>query len=74
MIGEVELEIPAPGRDHRLPELEVDVIHLTPRTRYTVVIDDRTVGTFTTDDRGSVDFELQEGELVPASSANPFSG
>ena len=70
VIGEVELEIPAPGRDHRRPELEVDIIHLAPRTRYTVVIDDRVVGSFVTDDRGSVDFELQEGELVP--SGNPF--
>ena len=74
VIGEVELEIPAPGRDHRRPELEVDIIHLTPRTRYTVVIDDRTVGTFTTDDRGSVDFELQEGEVVPGSSGDAFAG
>ena len=27
------------------------------------ITDDRTVGTFTTDDRGSVDMELQEGEV-----------
>jgi len=33
--------------------------------RYTVVIDNRTVGTFLTDDRGSADLELQEGETVP---------
>src|SRR5262245_37713514 len=26
VIGEVELEIPAPGREHRRPELEVDII------------------------------------------------
>jgi hypothetical protein len=68
VIGEVELEIPAPGRDHRRPELEVDIIHLAPRTRYTVAIDDRVVGSFVTDDRGSVDFELQEGELAPVTS------
>lgn len=72
VIGEVELEIPAPGRDHRRPELEVDIIHLTPRTRYTVVIDDRPVGSFMTDDRGSVDFEIQEGEVVPEPSSSPF--
>jgi hypothetical protein len=30
-----------------------------------VVIDNRTVGTFLTDDRGSADLELQEGETVP---------
>lgn len=74
VIGEVELEIPAPGRDHRRPEIEVDIIRLAPRTRYTVVIDDRAVGTFMTDDRGSVDFELQEGELAPGASGNPFPG
>jgi hypothetical protein len=62
VIGEVEIELPAPGRDHRRPELEVDVINLQPRTRYTIAIDDRIVGSFTTDDRGSVDLELQEGE------------
>ena len=64
VIGEVELEIPAAGREHRRPELEVDVIHLQPRQRYIVVVDDRTVGTFTTDDRGSADMELQEGETL----------
>lgn len=64
VIGEVELELPAPGRDHRRPELEVDVIHLQPRQRYMLIIDDGVVGTFTTDDRGSADFELQEGEVA----------
>ena len=65
VIGEVELEIPAPDRHDRRVELEVDVIGLPARETFDVVIDDRTVGTFTTDDRGSVDMELQEGE-VPA--------
>lgn len=65
VIGEVELEIPGPGRDHLRPELEVDVIHLRPNHRYTVVVDDRTVGQFLTDDRGSADLELQEGETLP---------
>ena len=69
VIGEVELEIPAAGRDHRRPELEVDVIHLQPRQRYSVVVDDRTVGTFRTDDRGSADLELQEGEALIDPSA-----
>jgi hypothetical protein len=68
VIGEVEIELPAPGREHRQPELEVDVIHLQPRRRYSIAIDDRIVGTFTTDDRGSVDLELQEGE-APAMPA-----
>jgi hypothetical protein len=65
VIGEVELEIPAPDRRDRRVELEVDIIGLPARQTFAVVIDDRTVGTFTTDDRGSVDMELQEGE-VPA--------
>lgn len=64
VIGEVEIELPAPGRDHTRPELEVDIIHLQPRQTHTVVIDDRIVATFTTDDRGSADLELQEGETV----------
>ncbi len=68
VIGEVELEIPAPGRANRRPELEVDIIGLPPSSAFTVVIDDRAVGKFTTDDRGSVDLEIQEGE-VPS----PFS-
>lgn len=62
VIGEVELEVPAPGRVDRRPELEVDIIGLAPREVFTVVIDDHPVGSFTTDDRGSVDMELQEGE------------
>ncbi len=62
VIGEIEIELPAPGRDHLRPELEVDVIHLQPRRQYLIAIDDRIVGSFTTDDRGSIDLELQEGE------------
>jgi hypothetical protein len=64
VIGEVELEIPAPGRLDRRPELEVDIMGLPPRQQFAVVIDDRVVGTFVTDDRGSVDLEIQEGEIV----------
>ena len=63
VIGEVELEIPSRARNDRRPELEVDVIGLPPRETFRVVIDDRTVGIFTTDDRGSIDEELQEGEI-----------
>ncbi len=63
VIGEVEIEIPVAGRGDRRPELEVDIIGLAPRETFTVAIDDRIVGSFTTDDRGSVDMELQEGEL-----------
>jgi hypothetical protein len=63
VIGEVELEVPAQGRENRRSELEVDIIGLPPRELFYVTIDDRTVSTFTTDDRGSVDMELQEGEI-----------
>ena len=69
MIGEVELEIPPPSRQDRRVELEVDIIGLPGRETFAVVIDDRTVGTFTADDRGSIDMELQEGEVPPSSPA-----
>ena len=62
VIGEVEIEIPAPTREHRRAELEVDVMGLPAREMFTVVVDDRMIGAFTTDDRGSFDMELQEGE------------
>jgi hypothetical protein len=64
VIGEVELDIPPPRRADRRAELELDIIGLAPRENFTVVIDDREVATFATDDRGSVDRELQEGETV----------
>ena len=63
VVGEVEVEVPAPQRDNRRQELEVDIIGLPHRTTFSIVIDDRIVATFVTDDRGSVDLELQEGEL-----------
>jgi hypothetical protein len=70
VIGEIELEIPAPNRQDRRVELEVDIIGLPGRETFAVVIDDRPVGTFTTDDRGSIDMELQEGEIpAPVSTA-----
>ena len=62
VVGEVELELPARGRDNRRPELEVDIMDLAPKQTFTVAVDDRVVATFITDDRGSVDMELQEGE------------
>jgi hypothetical protein len=66
VIGEVEIEIPAAAqREHRRPELEVDILGLPAREAFTIAIDDRIVGAFTTDDRGSVDMELQEGEVPP---------
>lgn len=66
IVGEVELEIPSPTREGRRPELEVDVMGLAPRAKFTVVIDDRSVAEFVTDDRGSIDRELQEGEVPSA--------
>jgi hypothetical protein len=68
VVGEVELEIPPPTREDRRVELEVDIIGLPGRETFAVVIDDRTVGTFTTDDRGSIDMELQEGEVPPSAA------
>ncbi len=69
IIGEVELEIPAPGRSNRRTELEVDVMGLPALKTFLVVIDDRVVGAFRTDDRGSFDMEIQEGEVpVPATA------
>ena len=65
VIGEVEVEIPSASRTDRRPELEVDILGLPVRETFTVVIDDRVVARFTTDDRGGVDMEVQEGE-VPA--------
>ena len=62
VIGEIELELPAPDRPDRRPELEVDILGLAPNTTFSVVIDDREVAKFRTDDRGSIDMELQEGE------------
>jgi hypothetical protein len=62
VIGEIELEIPAAGRPNRRAELEVDVMGLPPSATFLVAIDDRVVGSFKTDDRGSFDMELQEGE------------
>ncbi|MGH9174899.1 MAG: hypothetical protein ACRD1H_11105 [Vicinamibacterales bacterium] len=59
VIGEVEIEIPTPNASDRGQELEVDIIKLTPRATFTVVIDDRPVTTFNTDDRGSIDVEIE---------------
>jgi len=62
VIGEVELDIPPSSRTDRRPELELDIIGLPPRENFKLVIDDREVATFATDDRGSIDREIQEGE------------
>ena len=64
VIGEVELDVPPSTRAERRPELELDIIGLPPRQNFTLVIDDREVARFSTDDRGSIDRELQEGETI----------
>ena len=58
VIGEIEIEIPRAGSKDPRQELEVDIISLQPRSSYQVVINDRPVAAFTTDDRGSVDVEF----------------
>jgi hypothetical protein len=68
VIGEIEIEIPRQGSTDLRQELEVDVISLQPLTAYQVFIDDRPVATFNTDDRGSIDIEL---EFVPGSTVSP---
>jgi hypothetical protein len=60
VVGEIEIEIPRPDALNPQQELEVDIIHLVPRSAFTVVIDDRPVLSFQTDDRGSVDIEVEE--------------
>ena len=69
IIGEVEIEIPAPGRANRRTELEVDVMGLPALKTFLVVIDDRVVSAFRTDDRGSFDMEVQEGEVPTPATA-----
>lgn len=71
VIGEIELEVPAANRSDRRPELEVDILGLPPRASFTVFIDDRPVANFMTDDRGSIDQELQEGEVAAPPAAAP---
>lgn len=60
VVGEVEIEIPRADALNPQQELEVDIINIRPRSTFTVVIDDRPVLTFQTDDRGSVDIEVEE--------------
>ena len=65
VIGEVEIEIPREGASDPRQELEVDVISLEPSTAYQVVVNDRPVATFNTDDRGSVDVEFLSAPRNP---------
>ena len=57
-----EEQVPAEERAETLRLL--DIVGLTPRENFTLVIDDREVARFATDDRGSIDRELQEGETL----------
>ena len=66
VIGEIELEFPDKRRIDRRPELEVDVMGLPRNQPFTIVVDNQPVGIFRTDDRGSADLEVQEGELLQA--------
>jgi hypothetical protein len=66
VIGEIEIDIPRPAVAHRGQELEVDIIHLTPRSTFVVVVDDRAVASVQTDDRGSVDVEIESGGRTTA--------
>ena len=59
VIGEIEIDIPRADASDPRQELEVDIIRLTPNATLRVFVNDRHVATFTTDDRGSVDFEIQ---------------
>jgi hypothetical protein len=63
---EVELEIPAPDRHDRPCRAKSTPLACRHLRRFHVVLDGRTAGTFMTDDRGSLDMELQDGK-VPAS-------
>jgi hypothetical protein len=58
VIGEIEIEVPGPNAIHSTQELEIDIIEIDPNAKYSVFVDDREVTTFTTDDRGSIDLEL----------------
>ena len=66
VIGEIEIEIPRRDAVDQRQELEVDVISLRPHTTYHVILNDRAVAAFDTDDRGSVDVEF-----ISASSITP---
>jgi hypothetical protein len=58
VIGEIEIEIPRKDAADQRQELEVDIISLEPRSTYSVIVNDRPVAVFVTDDRGSVDAEF----------------
>jgi len=59
VIGEVEIEIPGPSALLEGQELEIDIIEIEKSAKHSLFIDDREVVTFITDDRGSIDMEIQ---------------
>jgi hypothetical protein len=66
VVGEVEIDIPGPGAANPQQELEVDIIRVAPNGKFAVFIDDLEVLNFLSDDRGSIDIEIQGGmELTP---------
>ena len=58
VIGEIEINIPGPHSMAPGQELEIDIIEMSPNSKYSLFIDDREVATFSTDDRGSIDMEV----------------
>jgi hypothetical protein len=67
VVGEVEIEIPGPEAANPEQELEIDIIRIAANGKFALVIDDREVLTFMSDDRGSVDMEIQGvgSQLIP---------
>jgi hypothetical protein len=65
VVGEVEIEIPGPEAANPHQELEIDIIRIAPNGKFSVIIDDREILTFISDDRGSIDVEIQGGSLPP---------
>jgi hypothetical protein len=61
VVGEVEIEIPGPEAANPHQELEIDIIRVAPNGKFGVFIDDREILTFMSDDRGSIDMEIESG-------------
>jgi hypothetical protein len=59
VVGEVEIDVSRPDAANPRQELEIDIISLTPNTEFAVYLDDRRAASFTTDDRGSIDIEIE---------------
>lgn len=59
VVGEIEVEIPGPQSAHSRQKLEIEIIRIAPLATFGVYIDGRHVTSFTADDRGSVDLEIE---------------